>query len=335
MATLEEAFELVQTGHNTFEGKRPLTKPNPKSRGVYGGNLAGQAILAAARTIPTGFTPHSFHSLFVKNVSDQIPVTWEVDQDSNGRNFCCRTVRGIQDGRIKYIVDISFTKRNSVKEAEREHQNYLDRRRTKMAASEGTENVDEDDEDEDDDLAQKPFYFLTPYPEWLKNIDKSKMIHSTALGRRRFIEHLMPQQLLSLEGTKYEESIPASKRKLAFFVRLGDGTLKIDPAMQFAGLAVITDSLFLTKLARLLRISTVNLNEAAHYFSVSLDHNIYFHDTDFDCTEWIAFGFKALRLVNNRVLLEAELHNTAGQHIATVIQEGLVHLNGLEVNAKL
>lgn len=341
MSKFAEAFELVQINSSTFEGKKPLTKPNPKSRGVYGGNLAGQAILAAMKTVPPGFSPESFHSLFVKNASDQIPVTWEIDEVSNGRSFCCRTVRGVQEGKIKYMVDISFAKKNSLKEAEADHQNYLEARRSKLAMkdsglAEGTVDEKDDDDDDDDDLVQKPFYFLTAYPDWLKNIDKSKMIHNSSTGQKRFIEHLIPRQLVSLEGSKYEESIPASKRRLAFFVRLGDGNTKLeDPNLQFAGLAVLSDSLFLTKLARLLRISTVNLNQVAHYFSVSLDHTIYFHDTDFDCTEWIAFGFKALRLVNNRVLLEAELYNSAGQHVATVIQEGLVHLNGLEVNAKL
>lgn len=332
MISFEETFELAQTGPNTFVSKVPLAKPHARSRGVYGGNLAAQAILAAMKTTAEGFTPTSFHSLFVKGVSDQIPVTWEVEAVSDGRNFCCRLVRGLQDGVIRYMVDISFAKRNLLKQAEQEHQEYLARK-----AAEGKLGDDDDDEDEDDDvddLVQKPFYFLTPYPDWLKNIDKSKMVHSTA-GKRRFIEHLLPRQLLTLEGTKFEESIPASKRRLAFFVRLGDGTMKVDPHMQFAGLAVLSDSLFLTMLARLLRISTTDLNQVAHYFSVSLDHTIYFHDTDFDCTEWVAFGFRALRLVNNRVLLEAELYNTAGQHVATVIQEGLVHLNGLEQNAKL
>lgn len=340
MSPFGEAFELEKVDSHTYVGIMPLTKPHPKSRGVYGGNLAGQAILAAMKTTPPGFTPELFHSLFVKNVTDQIPVTWEIDEVSNGRSFCCRTVRGVQEGAIKYLVDISFSKKNSLKDAELEHKKYLEMRREKLAmkhsgVAEGTVDA-EDEDDDDDDLVQKPFYFLTPYPDWLKNIDKLRMIHNTSLGKERFIEHLIPRQLVSLEGTKYEESIPASKRKLAFFVRLGDGNLKLEePNLQFAGLAVLTDSLFLTKLARLLRISTVNLNQVAHYFSVSLDHTIYFHDTDFDCTEWVAFGFKALRLVNNRVLLEAELYNTAGQHVATVIQEGLVHLNGLEVNAKL
>lgn len=336
MSPFAEAFELEEIGPNTFKGKKPLLKPRPQSRGVYGGNLAAQAILAAMKTIPEGFHPHSFHSLFIKNCSDEIPMTWEIERVSTGRNFCCRTVSGVQDNMVKYLVDISFTKKNSLKQAEIEHQRYLERRQAKAAKNGGK--YDDADEEEDDDLVQKPFYFLTPYPDWLKNVDKSRMeyLDHTELGEDRFIEHLIPRQLSSLEGTEDEESIPAAKRKLAFFVRLGRGDLKLeDRKLQYAGLAVLTDSLFLTKLARLLRIGTVDLVKGHHYFSVSLDHTIYFHDTDFDCTEWMAFGFKAMRLFNNRVLLEAEMYNTAGQHVATIIQEGLVHLNGLEEHAKL
>ncbi|PVH17958.1 acyl-CoA thioesterase II [Candidozyma duobushaemuli] len=311
MSDFEEALGIKEVRPegdiHVFISNHKLTKPQKNSKGVYGGNLAGQALLAAIKTAPEGFTPHSLHSHFVKSVSDQQKVKWTVEEVSNGKTFCNRSVKAWQDKSIRYIANISLTRTNSFKQAEREYYDYEERQEKlkKEAAARGEEY---DPESEDAEPMK-----LKPY-----------------------IYHKIPHQFVSLEDTKYEDHVPVTERKMSFFVRLGDGSLKIkDPAFQFVGLGVLSDSLFLTRLARVLRISTVNLNKTGHYFSVSLDHVIYFHDSEFDCTQWVAFGFKAVRLTNNRVLLEAEMYNEAGQHVATIIQEGLVHFNGLEKSAHL
>lgn len=329
MPDFQELLGLNQTGKDTFVSKHPLTKPHEDSRGVYGGNLAGQALLAALKTVPQGFTPHSLHSFFVKAVLDQRTVDWNVEEVSNGKNFCNRIVRGSQKGDVRYVANISLTRKNSMKDAEKEYHEYMAAQRKRE--EEGTP----DDDDDDDPVPPKPFSFSTPYPTWLKGVDKDRLDVDVRCALR-MIYHKVTQQMLSLQGTEHEESVPALERVLSFFVQLGNGDVTItDPMFQFVGLAVISDSLFLTRLARLLRIPTVDLNQMAHYYSVSLDHTIYFHDTAFDVTQWMAYAFKALRFANNRVLLEAEMYNGSGQHVATVIQEGLVHFNGLEESAKL
>lgn len=325
MTDFQEAFGIRKTGPHTYQSNHKLMKPHPKSRGVYGGNLAGQALLVAIKSAPDGFTPHSLHSFFVKSASDTQGITWVVEENSNGKSFCNRTIKAVQEGETKYIANVSLTKKNSVKAAEKEFEEYEQRR--KQAGN-------EDDED-DEPRVSKPFTFQTPYPSWLTNLDIDK-IPTDKRAKSRFIFHKVPQQMFSLEDTKEEDAIPVTERKLSFYVRLGDDDLEItDPAYQFVGMGVLSDSLFLTRLARVMRISTVNLADVAHYFSVSLDHIMYFHDVDFDCTKWMGYGFKAVRLVNNRVLLEGEMYSEDGKHVATIIQEGLVHFNGLEKFAKL
>ncbi|GBL48591.1 acyl-CoA thioesterase II [Candidozyma auris] len=338
MTDFEDALGIKQVkpdgDTHVFVSNHRLTKPSKKSKGVYGGNLAGQALLAAIRTAPEGFTPHSLHSHFVKSVSDQHRVKWTVEEISNGKTFCNRSVKAWQDKQIRYIANISLTRKNCFRQSEREYYEYEERQeqKKKEAAARGEEY---DPDDDGEPIKSKPFSFQTPLPRWLLEERREDM----AVDKRsanRYIYHKIPHQFVSLEDTKYEDKVPVTERKMSFFVRLGDGNLKIkDSAFQFVGLGVLSDSLFLTRLARVLRISTVNLNQTGHYFSVSLDHIIYFHDSDFDCTQWVAFGFKAVRLINNRVLLEAEMYNEAGQHVATIIQEGLVHFNGLEKQAHL
>lgn len=339
MSDFEEALGIKEGRPegdlHVFILNHKLTKPQKNSKGVYGGNLAGQALLAAIKTAPEGFTPHSLHSHFVKSVSDQQKVKWTVEEVSNGKTFCNRSVKAWQDKLIRYIANISLTRTNSFKQAEREYYDYEERQEKlkKEAAAKGEE-YDPESEDAEP-MKLKPFSFQTPLPRWLLEERKEDMPVDKR-SANRYIYHKIPHQFVSLEDTKYEDRVPVTERKMSFFVRLGDGSLKIkDPAFQFVGLGVLLDSLFLTRLARVLRISTVNLSKTGHYFSVSLDHVIYFHDSEFDCTQWVAFGFKAVRLTNNRVLLEAEMYNEAGQHVATIIQEGLVHFNGLEKLAHL
>lgn len=335
----EERFEITSTAKHIYLAKHPLTKAHPSARGVYGGNIAAQALLAAIRSAPSGFTPHSSHLYFVKNVSGEHPVEWHVEEISNGKSFCMRCVRGLQDGDVKYVANISLTKNNSLRQAEKIHNDYLEKERRRqeerLARRASGEDVDDDDDDDDEVVPDKPFHFLTPYPLWLKNvdIDALEIDHRTSL---RMIYHKVPQKLVSLEGTDHEEQLPPTERRLSWFVRLGLGDVKLTrQEFQYVGLAVLSDSMFSTRLARVLRIPDMNLAEMAHYFSVSLDHTIYFHDTDFDCTEWMAFEFRAIRVVNDRFLLEGQMYNQAGHHVASVVQEGLVHFNGIEREAKI
>lgn len=323
MEDVEYQLGIKQISKFRYQSNAPLTKPHPASRGVYGGNLAGQALLVAIRSSSEGFTPHSLHSFFVKATSPDSVVDWEVEEISNGKNFCNRLIRAIQDGEIKYIANISLTKKNSNKDAIDKYSAYKAK-------------VEKYGEDDDETPAQNPFGFETPYPNWLKDSPPGEL-ELDARGKNRLIYHKLPPQMNKLDITKDEENVAPSERKLSFYVKWGnEGEVEIkDPAFQFVGLGVLSDSFFLTRLARVLRIPTLDYSNTVHYFSLSLDHIMYFHDTDFDVTKWMGFGFKNIRFSNSRALLEGEMYNDKGVHVATIIQEGMVHFNGIEKLAKL
>lgn len=334
--TFEEELGLDSTEEpNVFFSKHPLKKPGKNRRGVYGGNLVGQALLAAIKSVPEGFTPNSLHSQFVKNVSDQLLVRWNVEKVSVGKTFCNVSVKAHQDDKLRFIAHVSLTRRNSLAEAEKAYYEYEERRTQRS----NNDNNNEDNSDDEEEFVPKPFYFETPYPSWLtEETDQLMVVDKRSIDR--YIVHKIPRRMISLEDTKYEDSVPVTLRRMSFMVKLGQpderGPLHLsDNAFQYVALGVLSDLYFLTRLARMLRIPNVDLRLPSHYFSVSLDHTMYFHDCSFDCTEWMAFAFKTVRLVNNRVLLEGEMYNAAGQHVATVLQEGLVHFNGLEKMVKL
>ncbi|OBA22892.1 Thioesterase/thiol ester dehydrase-isomerase [Metschnikowia bicuspidata var. bicuspidata NRRL YB-4993] len=341
MSQFQDIFSVRKTGKNTYIANHPLTKAHPSAKGVYGGNIVGQAVLVAIKSAPKGFTPHSVHSYFAKIVSEKASIEWEVDEISNGNNFCGRCIRAVQKGETKFTATISLARKNSLQVAELAYQQYEEKERLKIenrkiARANGKLQESEEVEEEDDEpVIDKPFQFQVPYPEWLKevNIDDLLVDRRTSL---RMIYHKIPTKLVTLKGSEEEDNIPATDRRVAWFVRLGLGDVEItDSAYQFSALAVLSDSMFLTRIARVLRIPDIDLSDYAHYFSVSLDHTIFFHDTDFDATEWMGFAFKAIRYSNGRFLLEAQMYNSAKQHVATVFQEGLAHFNGIEREAKI
>ncbi|KAG7665872.1 TES1, partial [[Candida] subhashii] len=155
-------FGVDQISQHNYRGRKPLIRPRPDARGVFGGNLAGQALLVAIRSSPPEFKPHSLHSFFVRAANDKTPIAWEVSEVSNGKTFVNRSIKGIQDGQIVYIANISLTKRNSHKEAVRKYEEYYAKIEQRAKES------DEDEEEEEDDDAPappKPFVFQTPYHE--------------------------------------------------------------------------------------------------------------------------------------------------------------------------
>lgn len=337
----EDILGVKQVGPHEYISNHPLTKPHPLARGVYGGNIVGQSVLVAIRSAPAGFVPNSIHSFFLKAILGDAPVVWKVAELANGKSFCHRNVQAFQDGDLKYTVNISLTRKNSHKAIEKQYNEYIamvqKREQERQERRKKGELVEDDDDDDDDDekVIPKPFHFQTPYPDWLKNADLDAL-PTDYKTKLRLMFHKVPVEFVDLERTKSEALVAAANRKISYFVRLGDDNVHLkDPAFQFVGLTVLLDLMFLSRLARVLRVPNVDMEALAHYVSVSLDHTVYIHDTDFDCTQWLGFSFRAVRFVNDRVLLEAEMYNARGDHVASVIQEGLVFFNGLEEDAKL
>ncbi|EER34651.1 conserved hypothetical protein [Candida tropicalis MYA-3404] len=111
--TVEEVYGVKKIAKNKYIGNRPLNKPTPRTRGVYGGNFCAQAVLVGIESAPVGYTPHSIHSYFIRGGDPDIPVEWEVEIISNGKSFSNRIVKGIQHGNVVYVAAVSLTKRNS------------------------------------------------------------------------------------------------------------------------------------------------------------------------------------------------------------------------------
>lgn len=94
-----EAIEV-----NVFRG----VSPDETVQRVFGGQVAGQALVAAARTVDTTFRVHSLHAYFLRPGDPSIPILYEVDRIRDGRSFCTRRVVAVQHGRAIFNLSTSF-----------------------------------------------------------------------------------------------------------------------------------------------------------------------------------------------------------------------------------
>ena len=75
---------------------------------VFGGQVLGQALSAAYRTVPPDRTAHSLHAYFLRMGDVDKPIVYEVDAIRDGKSFTTRRVVAIQKGRAIFSMAASF-----------------------------------------------------------------------------------------------------------------------------------------------------------------------------------------------------------------------------------
>ena len=88
---------------NMFRGNSPKTS----WQRVFGGQVIGQAMVAACRTVE-GRLPHSLHCYFILPGDPQIPIIYEVERLRDGKSYSTRRVTAIQHGNAIFSIMVSF-----------------------------------------------------------------------------------------------------------------------------------------------------------------------------------------------------------------------------------
>lgn len=78
-------------------------------RSVFGGQVIGQALVAAGRTLEDQ-VPHSLHAYFLRPGDMALPIVYEVERVRDGRSFSTRRVHAIQHGQPILSMIASFQK---------------------------------------------------------------------------------------------------------------------------------------------------------------------------------------------------------------------------------
>ncbi|EJW10737.1 Acyl-CoA thioesterase II [Rhodovulum sp. PH10] len=91
---------------NLFRGRSPQSG----WQRVFGGQVIGQALVAACRTVDdlAAHPPHSLHAYFLLPGDPKVPIIYEVERLRDGRSYSTRRVTAIQHGRPIYSMMVSF-----------------------------------------------------------------------------------------------------------------------------------------------------------------------------------------------------------------------------------
>lgn len=79
------------------------------TRFVFGGQVLGQALSAAQRTVAEhGRTVHSLHAYFLRAGDIEAPIVYQVERTRDGKSFGTRRVSAIQHGQQIFVMSASF-----------------------------------------------------------------------------------------------------------------------------------------------------------------------------------------------------------------------------------
>lgn len=76
--------------------------------GLFGGQVAAQALRAAAQTVPEGRQPHSLHGYFLSRGDASRRVLLTVNRDRDGGSYSNRRVIAVQSGKVIFNMVASF-----------------------------------------------------------------------------------------------------------------------------------------------------------------------------------------------------------------------------------
>ena len=97
-------LELEQIEENIFRG----VSPKARTQRVFGGQVLGQALAAAIKTVEPSRICHSLHAYFLRPGDPRIPILYEVDRARDGRSFTARRVVAVQHGAQIFNLAASF-----------------------------------------------------------------------------------------------------------------------------------------------------------------------------------------------------------------------------------
>jgi acyl-CoA thioesterase-2 len=230
---LVDLLDLEPIEVNLFRG----VSPDDDRQRVFGGQVAGQALVAAGRTVTQG-TVHSLHAYFLRPGDPTVPIVYEVDRIRDGRSFTTRRVVAIQHGQAIFNLSASF----HVDEPGPEHQRPM---------------PDVPDPDSLPPFAER----MAPYRDRLGPwYDRPRPID---------IRHVGQNPLERTPARRPDDTTPTGQVWLR-----ADGQLADDPLLHACVVAYASD---LTLLDTTLAPHGLSIWSAPGIMLASLDHAMWFH----------------------------------------------------------
>lgn len=104
MASIEEVLDIERLDRDLYRG--PAIRTHLQR--TFGGQVAGQTLTAAVRTVDDDKHIHSLHGYFIRPGLPKVPTIFQVDRLRDGRSFATRRVTAIQEGEAIFSMSASF-----------------------------------------------------------------------------------------------------------------------------------------------------------------------------------------------------------------------------------
>jgi acyl-CoA thioesterase II len=105
---LDEVVRLLDLEPIEFDIFRGRSPEGERRQRVFGGQVAGQALVAAGRTVPADRPVHSLHAYFIRPGDPTVPLIYMVERVRDGRSFTTRRVTVVQHGKTIFTLSASF-----------------------------------------------------------------------------------------------------------------------------------------------------------------------------------------------------------------------------------
>ncbi|XP_021280009.1 uncharacterized protein LOC110413497 [Herrania umbratica] len=286
-ALVESILHLEPIELNIFQG---ITLPDaPKFGKVFGGQLVGQALAAASKTVDSLKIVHSLHSYFLLVGDFSVPIIYQVNRLRDGRNFATRRVDAIQKGNIIFTLLASF---------QREEEGF-DHQESIMPS--------------------------VPAPDVLLSLDELRDLRLTdprlPMSYRKKISttNFVPWPIeIRFCAPNTNTNQTKSAPRLRYWFR-AKGKLSDDQALHRCVVAFASDLIF----------SSVSLNphrkKGFKSASLSLDHSMWFH-RHFRADDWLLFVIVSPTACVTRGFVSGQMFNRNGELVVSLTQEALLRM---------
>lgn len=251
---------------------------------VYGGQMLGQALAAAAAVTAPDQAGHAVHAHFLKSGDAGAPIRYQVFPLREGGSSSVQRVEARQDGALIFHATCAFARERS-------------------GAGWGHQ-------------SDPP---PVPPPEQCADVVDFVAENRARLPEdvtRRFSAILpLERRLADPEGFFFG----ADERRLAFWLRLSDGAALTDDIQRRCALAYLSDAW----VVRGALAGHRDIAAASGARLLSLDHAVWIHAAP-PLDDWLLYAVDSPYAGDGRGLGQGRLYDRAGRLVATAAQEGLI-----------